>query len=97
LHAAFVQFGWHPMHASPVQVVPLPHSAQGAPCLPQALALVPGMHVLPLQHPAHPLWHSHVPLWHAVPVGHVPVLQVPPHPSGAPHALPAHCGVHEHM
>lgn len=38
------------------------------------------------------LAHTQTPAWHVVPAAHVPVWQVPPQPSPAPHAAPVHSG-----
>jgi hypothetical protein len=38
---------------------------------------------------------THLPDWQLCPVGQLPLLQVPPQPSEAPHALPAQVGVQQ--
>jgi hypothetical protein len=74
-------------------VVPLAHASHSVPPLPHAPSLVPLSHVDPVQHPAHDVpSHTQRPSSHRCPAPHVPLVQAPPQPSLAPHALPAQLG-----
>jgi hypothetical protein len=84
-----------PPHAPQLvpQLVPLGHEAHNVPPVPHAFWLLPLSHVDPLQHPLHDVpSHTHRPSSHRCPAPHVPLAQTPPHPSLAPHALPAQLG-----
>lgn len=73
-----------------------PHVAQTTPPCPHAPFDVPVWQVFPLQQPAHDeaVSQTHTPVLHRRPALQLPAMQVPPHPSLAPQALPAQLGVH---
>jgi hypothetical protein len=68
--------------------------AHDSPSIPHAAGDVPSSQMFPSQHPVHEIGeHSQVPSSHASPVGQVPVVQTPPHPSSPPHAASVQSGV----
>jgi hypothetical protein len=71
------------------------HDAQAPPFVPHAFCAVPGMQVLPWQHPAghDDASHVQVPPTQCWPLPQLPLLHSPPHPSLAPHTLPEQFGV----
>jgi hypothetical protein len=82
-------------HAPVVHVCVPPHVTHAAPPAPHEVVVVPARHELPLQQPEHDVVsHTQVPAEQRWPVLHAPVVQVPPQPSLAPHALPLQLGVH---
>ncbi len=79
------------------QASPLAHAWHTVPPIPHALEELPGSHVETSQHPLHELpSHTHTPVVQCWPLPHEPCWHAPPHPSSAPHALPAQLGVHPH-
>ena len=75
------------------------HEVHWAPAAPHALLVVPGAHCPAVQHPlVHDVVsHVHVPVTQCSPVpAQLPVWQVPPQPSLAPHAAPLQFGVQPH-
>jgi hypothetical protein len=61
-HARSAQLGTHTQEPASVQVEPA-HPKQSTPPFPHVAFVVPGSHVLPLQHPAHDVGsHTHAPL-----------------------------------
>ncbi len=100
-HALPGQHGWPfppqaPQLALP-QATPLAHAAHTVPPAPHAVSLVPGWQADTSQQPVHEApSQTHNPVTHRWPLPHAPLSQTPPHPSPAPHALPAQVGVHPH-
>ena len=85
----------HPPQLGVPQVCPLPHATHTV--WPHAVWLDPLAHVEPLQQPEHDVGsHAQTPVTQRCPVAHDPSLQMPPHVSLAPHALPVQSGVHPH-
>ena len=81
----------------PPQICDAEHVEHAAPPLPHALFDVPDTHCPAEQQPPHEvLSHVQLPLTQRVPLPHEPVMHVPPHPSLAPHALPAQLGTQAH-
>jgi hypothetical protein len=75
---------------------PLLQALHAMPPAPHALFVVPGLHVPPEQHPEQEMVSQvHMPLVQRRPLPQVPLAQMSPHPSLAPHALPPQVGVHE--
>ena len=70
------------------------HATQAPPLPPHIEKPVEVVQVAPAQQPLGQLQPSHAPPSQCWPPPHVPVMQVPPQPSVAPHALPLHDGVH---
>lgn len=75
--------------------VPPEQTEHFPPLPPQAEALEPVSHPLLSQQPApqEVVVHVQFPLTHSSPAAQAPVLQIPPHPSGAPQAWPVQLGV----
>jgi hypothetical protein len=99
LHALDAQHGSplppHAVQALAEHVCPPPHARHVAPPLPQLPTDVPSSHLVPLQQPAQDVAsHTQAAFEQCCPLPHVPVVQVPPQPSSAPHALPVQLGVH---
>ena len=94
-HDLPLQLGVQPVQRPPEQPPPPLQDAQMEPPLPHALDDEPPRQVLPLQQPAQEVGsHTHAPPSQCWPPPQVPVMQVPPQPSVAPHALPLQDGVH---
>jgi hypothetical protein len=89
-----------PPHAPQLELPhasPLAHAWHTVPPIPHALEELPGSHVETSQHPLHELpSQTHTPVVQCWPLPHEPCWHAPPHPSSAPHALPAQLGVHPH-
>lgn len=85
-------------HAPATHAVPVPHVRHALPALPHALLAAPPRQAPAEQHPAHEVpSHAHAPEAQWRPDPHVPLVQVPPHPSLPPHATPVQSGVHPHV
>jgi hypothetical protein len=73
------------------------HALHALPPVPHAADVVPDWHCPAEQQPPHDVAsHAQVPCTQCWPSAHDPALHVEPHPSLAPHALPAQLGVQPH-
>ena len=94
-----VQTGTHlelpPWHCPPVQVCVPVQGTHAVPPTPHAEVALPPRQVVPLQHPEQDdESQTQLPAEQRCPMLQVPVAQMVPQPSLAPHALPVHDGTH---
>ncbi len=83
----------HPPHAAVPHATPLAHATHTLPPPPHASCSVPGSQLETSQQPLHEVpSQMQRPVSQCWPLPHEPSWHEPPHPSSAPHALPAQLG-----